>query len=378
MQRAKEKMQRAREINVQIFKSLMLLSLLCLTMAACGQPTNRPTPQPTEYSLSGAVYAPDGQDIAGTVVVACYPAGDDCDETRTQLVEITSAGPSALFTLESLENLAYELYAVKDVNGDDNYFGDGDYYGEISGAVTPPRSGLDIRMAVLGAGGPVDPGPGEPEPYVVKGRVTDSQGNPLSGVEVFADNTAYYDMNVFGLSDENGYYRIELGDITPSSWQVGAYIEREFEGQRLEFALHVEDDTVFAGVDGAIRNLEWRISGETLGGGYYGGLVYVYTSEVAIENYEFEYFELTFTPDGPLIDGTTGETFAVRLENGSEIRGVPIGRYTVTARYAEPGSEAIPLLIRPRFQETYGTSATLVFEDDELYGLMAELELASP
>jgi hypothetical protein len=365
---------------VSTSKSFGLLALLCLLMGACAQPTNRPDPSP-QYVLQGTVHAPAGQDVAGTVVVACYPAGAPCDEAKTKFVEITGGGASAPFRLEGLEDLSYDLYAVKDVDGDNDFFGVGDYYGDTGDTVTPPLSGLSIQMAVLGDGGPVDPGPGvgDPEPYVVKGRVTDRQGNPIPGAQVFADNTAYYDMNVLAVTDANGYYRIELGTVTPSSWRVGAYYQTEFAGERLEFRLHADNDDPFAGPDGAIRNLEWRISGEVPGGGYYGGEVYVYASDVMYENFEYEYIELTFTPDGPLADGSAGEPFTRTLEGGARVLDIPVGRYTVTAIYRDTATgEVLPLYVRPRFQEEYGPEASISFRDDPLYGIFAELELASP
>lgn len=229
-----------------------------------------------------------------------------------------------------------------------------------------------------GVGGPAPtPDGGGLEPYTVKGQVTDTQGRPLAGVEVFADNTAYYDMNVFGVTDAGGFYRIELGDVTPSSWHVGAYLERDYNGYTYSFSLHPDAAAVFAGVDGAIRNLEWRLSGETPEGGYYGGLVYFY-GDYANGDLDTQYAELTFTPNGPLVDGSAGQTFTVTSPSGTEITDVPIGRYTVTARYVPPGEAPSPLLIRVRDAGTYASAATADFIPDDLYGVLMELEVSRP
>lgn len=220
-------------------------------------------------------------------------------------------------------------------------------------------------------------GVGGVESYIVKGQVTDTQGNPLAGVEVFADNTAGYNTNLFGVSDANGFYRIDVSGIVPSSWQVGAYLEREYNGYTYDFSLHPDNDTVFAGVDGAIRNLQWRLSGETPEGGYYGGLVYFYIgySNVDIDT---QYVELTFVPDGPLVDGSAGQGFTTLSADGLSIPDVPIGRYTVTARYVPPGEAPTPLLIRTRDVGEYQSSTTADFIPDDLYGMLMELEVSRP
>jgi hypothetical protein len=129
-------------------KQLTLLILLCLTMAACGQTTSDPTPRPTDYTLQGTLYAPAGGDVSGSVVVACYAVGDNCDEAKSGVFNVNASGASASFEIGDLENTAYELFAFKDIDGNDE-FEAGDLYGEVSGAVTPPKSGLEVRMQVL-------------------------------------------------------------------------------------------------------------------------------------------------------------------------------------------------------------------------------------
>ncbi len=145
---------------------------------------------------------------------------------------------------------------------------------------------------------------GNIEPGVVKGRVTDASGSPIPSVEVFADHTMFHSANVFGVSDANGDYRIELGDIAPSSWRVGAYITRDFDGITRKIPLHPDDAVAFAGATGAIRNLEWRVSGSTPEGGDYGEEGYIYLDG----DLDIDYVILRFTLDGPLIDGSRIDT----------------------------------------------------------------------
>jgi hypothetical protein len=354
-------------------KYFILINLLWLMPAVCAQPTNRPAPQKGEFS--GTVYAPQGGDISGTYVVACYVVDETCDQQKSFEVEV---GENGAFTLSGLEPTQYDLYAVKDVNGDGDFFGDGDYYGEITGQVLPPQQGLEIRLAVLGsAPTPPTANVNTPEPYIMKGRVTNSAGEPLEGVEVFADNTLLYDSNLVDVTDAEGYYRIDLNGIMPSSWQGAAYVETTYEGNYYMIRLEADNEQAFAGVDGAIRNFTWRVQGEIPGGGYHGALAYVYTNftDEWPENYDDAFVKLTFTPQGPLIDGSTGETL-VLSPDGGEIRDIPIGRYTVTAQYEEPGQEPRSLRVNlDDLDDVYEASKTFTFYDDALYGPMIELGL---
>lgn len=356
------------------FKHVTLLTILFFTMAACAQPTNRPAPQAPKFS--GVVHAPQGGDIAGTYVVACYVLDETCDQEKSFDTEVVGLGGNGTFTLSELESTAYDLFAVKDVNGDGDFFGDGDYYGEITGQVTPPQTGLEIQMSIVGSA-PTTPtaDANTPEPYIMKGRVTNSAGEPLVGIEVFADNTLLYDSNLVDVTDADGYYRIDLNGFSPSSWQGAAYVEPTFEGEYYMIRLESDNEQAFAGVDGAIRNFTWRVQGEIPGGGFHGALAFVYTNFEWPENYDDSFVKLTFTPKGPLIDGSTGETL-VLSPNGGEIIDIPIGRYTVTGQYEEPGQAPRPLRINlDDLDDVYESSKTFTFYDDALYGPMIEIGL---
>lgn len=75
--------------------------------------------------------------------------------------------------------------------------------------ITRTAFALALTLALSAStanGGTKEPEPQRPgvtEPYVAKGRVTDSLGNPMKGIAVFADNTAYYDMTIYGVQVAN-------------------------------------------------------------------------------------------------------------------------------------------------------------------------------
>lgn len=218
-------------------------------------------------------------------------------------------------------------------------------------------------------------GPGVAEPYVAKGRVTDSHGNPLEGIRVFANNTAYYNMNIFGITGADGLYRIELGDVLPSSWLVGAYLDVEYHGDTFSYTLQPDVESAFAGVTGAIRNLEWRLTGESPEGGHHGGLVHVRDDDYVVD---LELVELTLTPVGQLIDGSPGSVITGFPERGFELVDVPVGNYRTTARYFPESGPAVDLLIRERDAGDYAPSVTAPLRSNLYLGPILSLEVRLP
>ena len=214
--------------------------------------------------------------------------------------------------------------------------------------------------------------PGTVEAYVMKGYVTNAQGAPLEGVEVFADNTLEYNSNILGVTDASGFYRLDLPALA-TTWNAGAYVRPTFEGQRYEFRLVPDDENAFAGVDGAVRNFIWQLSGPTPdGSGDYGATVYVY-GEYASGDFEVDNVELTLAPEGLLIDGSTGQTLT-QTPVGGEINDVPIGRYTVSGRYVDvSGAERTVLLADRNGDGSYQQTQSVAFGNDPYYGLNIEL-----
>lgn len=237
---------------------------------------------------------------------------------------------------------------------------------------------IALGLTTGSANDTTDPAQSAAEPYVAKGRVTDAAGNPLPNVDVFADNTVLYDMNVYGVSDADGAYRIELGDVTPSSWRVGAYLEIDYKGVDLLLPLHPSNDQPFAGIGGAVVDLTWLMTGATPTGGTYGSPVYVYEDMDATTWIDdLDLVELTFEPLAPLLDGTTGETI-VRLLASGQVDDVAVTEYAVSARYLTPQGDPVDLLLRVRGGGVFGTAVHADFVDDGYGNLHMELEIRLP
>jgi hypothetical protein len=236
--------------------------------------------------------------------------------------------------------------------------------GTFTGTATI-SGGTDPLVMKRAAPAPTTAAPAQVTPYVMQGVVRDAAGRPLAGVEVFADNTLYYNANALARTDAQGRYRLELPRNEPGIWKPGAYVKREYHGVFYELRLYPGDDSPFAASKGAVRDFVWRLSGRQEDG-LLGKVVYVYGEEgVNVAN-----VEVTLTPSGPLIDGSAGRAITRRV-TGGRIEDVPIGRYTMTARLVRDGAAPVPLLVSPGQGGGYGASATSDFQKTN-YGVIME------
>lgn len=196
------------------------------------------------------------------------------------------------------------------------------------------------------------------EKGVVKGRITDSQGNPVANAQVVIEHTVYYASYVYATSDANGYYKT----VVPNgSWKASVQIQRNYLGQTYTFDLHPDNAEPFAGTNGAVRNFSWKLSGTKPEGGFYGSYVAVYPEPGAA--FLMEDVELTLSPEGALADGSTGQIITRSLADigGGEdgIKDVPIGKYAISARNKSTNQ---PLQLRIRNTGTYNNKVIGTFK----------------
>ncbi|NBD28353.1 stalk domain-containing protein [Paenibacillus glycinis] len=212
------------------------------------------------------------------------------------------------------------------------------------------------------------------EPYVVKGYVRNALGQPLKGVEVIADNTLLYNSNIIGVTDGNGFYRIELEKIA-TSWSMTADYKPEYNGKDYTFHMEPEVATPFAGKTGAVRDFTLtEVNGQIF--------VYQYLqSDYSLPDFKLSDLEMTLTPIGPLLDGTTGETIVKHVgsvDGGLGLGDIPIGRYKATARWLPEGHDPIPMLIRINYTGEYAESVDFEFNKPRgtiTSNYLAELEV---
>ncbi|MDB5045233.1 MAG: hypothetical protein JWQ08_1283 [Deinococcus sp.] len=221
---------------------------------------------------------------------------------------------------------------------------------------------------------PVPSDPGQPTPYTMKGTVRNAAGQPVSGAEVWADNTLYYNMNALGTTDAQGRYSISLPRDQIGTWQAGGRFKTQYGGQWYDLSLAVDNEAAFATDAGAVRHFTLRISGERPGGGFYGGKVWPYFSSHGGE-FEMDQVEYTLTPDGPLMDGSVGQTLKRHLD-GPVLPDVPLGRYKVTARYLPASGPAQDMVLMGRDESQWSSSTTIMFRNTPDYGLFADFTVS--
>jgi len=177
-----------------------------------------------------------------------------------------------------------------------------------------------------------------------------------------------------GTTDTNGDYRIAL-DPPNSSWHMSALYKTTLNGFEYTFDLDPVDDSPFVGADGGVRDFVWRLTGPTpQGGGAYGGTVNIYIDFSGDLTIDPQYVQLTLTPDGPLVDGSTG---TVVTGTGDRLDDVPVGRYVATAAYVEPGKPVVPLLVRVRNAGEFAPTVAAQFSQVSETGQQLELEVRS-
>lgn len=196
---------------------------------------------------------------------------------------------------------------------------------------------------------------GQPKKGYVTGKITNSAGKPVKGVKVIIDHSIFWNSNITTSSGDDGSYSVK---IPIGSWYAFAEHTVDYNGRRFKLDLHPDNSDGFGG-DGAVRNFTWKLSGvktEPLSG-HYGGVVEFnsYVGDYGVP--DDRDIVWTFTPSGPLIDGSAGRVLTLQSENGNDLRDVPIGRYKVTATY-----EGKALKLRKwRTQDAFATEVTFDF-----------------
>lgn len=217
----------------------------------------------------------------------------------------------------------------------------------------------------------------EIEAYVVKGRALDSQGRPLAGVTIYADNQLLYNSNMAAVTDEDGYYRIELEQLAVT-WNMSAQHSVEQNGKSYVFKLTPSIDQPFAGNTGAIRDFTWdNFSGEL----FLYSVDYFHPYDSNLAPPDPADVVLTLTPISALIDGSKGETITTRgtsFPGGFGLGNVPIGKYKVSASYEPSGQQPIQMLIRSRNSSDFESSIEIEFEPLIEFIYQVELEVKLP
>jgi hypothetical protein len=200
---------------------------------------------------------------------------------------------------------------------------------------------------------------GSNEKGYVTGIVKDTKGAPIKGAEIVIDNTMIYNSNLITNSGENGAYKVKLSGAF--TWRAYATMQKTYNGKTYSFDLHPEVDEAFTS-DGGVRNFSWKLRGQKPhnSAGFYGCMIQLdnaFGSTIMADDVNF-----TLTPDGPLVDGSAGQTLT--LTGGApqspgyfKLLDIPLGRYKIKASYNGQN-----LHLKNELTNETGTELTLNFE----------------
>jgi hypothetical protein len=208
--------------------------------------------------------------------------------------------------------------------------------------------------------------PKEQRGYIT-GKVTDTKGNPMAGVKVYIDNSIFYNSGIGTTTDANGNYKVK-GE--PGAFRAYAEVTKTFNNHTFKILFHPDNYDAFSGEDGAVRNFQWKLTGERPfnPGTYYGGYATL-SKDPESEMYDAENIEFTFTPVGSLIDGSTGETIVKSCGDPNSqsyyyVLDIPIGRYDVSAIY-KPTGKPVKLRNGRNFNDPFTGTVTLDFYGED-------------
>jgi hypothetical protein len=110
--------------------------------------------------------------------------------------------------------------------------------------------------------------------------VLDTNGQPIAGAKVRADNSALYG-SAEVTTDANGRYKLPKLEI--GSWKIYAWKDVTYKGQVYQLRMGMDKatdyDAVSPGVNGVVKNFKWQLSGPIpdrpqqpqSSSGYFGG-----------------------------------------------------------------------------------------------------------
>jgi hypothetical protein len=173
------------------------------------------------------------------------------------------------------------------------------------------------------------------EPFTVSGVVLDTKGRPLKDAKVWLKPDFVYGRAEVSTKADGRYI---VRNLLKATYRAFAYTEVPFKGKTIcqRLAMPNPDDYNSFAVDKGIqRNFRWQLTGKIGREDAYFG------ATIRLANTSSYYattrsIELTLTPTGPLIDGSTAKVIVreVRLEppaSDDALNDVPIGPYQLRA-----------------------------------------------
>jgi hypothetical protein len=181
----------------------------------------------------------------------------------------------------------------------------------------------------------------------VSGQAKYADGNPLPGAKITVEHTVWEANYITATTDAGGNYKLVVPSDPAGSWTAKAQIEKDAYGQHYICDLTVSDTSVFYANESEVRNFTWNLTGEKIGGGFYGAHVDLYQAGADVE---MTSVVLQLTPiDGQLLDGSPATSIEKNITDEAGtfmVKDIPIGKYKVKAIYPDK-----TLLLRNRFND---------------------------
>jgi hypothetical protein len=207
----------------------------------------------------------------------------------------------------------------------------------------------------------------------VSGVVLDTQGRPLAGAQVRVRADFVYG-RAEATTGTDGRYLVR--DLLRATYRVEAFIQREYNGgtvcPRLAMASPSDYNSFDVGA-GAVRNFRWQLSGRVgLTDSNFGADMMVWWEGSPPS--DARAVEFTFTPDGPLIDGSKASTVVREWPVGrrvgdGNVHDVPLGRYRLTAVAVSRAGTRTPITISTTADMTFKREVDVVWEPERFCGM---------
>ena len=144
-----------------------------------------------------------------------------------------------------------------------------------------------------------------------------------------------------------------------------AWSHVSFRGRNLCLRLastRPEDYDSFVPAEGVTRDFRLQLSGEieAHSGDYFGAEMRLFVPSTP----EGQKLEVALVPDGPLLDGSAGQTIVL---DGAELlpQGIPIGVYKASAAFVAPSGARTPLEVSFTDRDDYASETTVQFESTD-------------
>jgi hypothetical protein len=219
----------------------------------------------------------------------------------------------------------------------------------------------------VGAGPVTTPSPAS-SPGTISGQALDSSGKPIAGALVWVEPSLTGGL-VTAHTDANGRYRVQ--GLLNQPYDVYAWAQPKYNGA--PYCLRLGHDTVsdydpLTPASGATRDFRWQLEGAIPDRGehtFFGGTVRLMPASGHDGDFNLHAgltMKLTFTPTGPLVDGSPGKTVTrtINWEDTDLAEDVPVGAYRVSATVTDASGQTVALEVGAN-GSGLGASTTLTF-----------------